>query len=195
MDFWSKGLGKRTVCVDLAHSEAVKSGDVLYLKGTMEEPVTWDYIMRLQSEDIVEFMAMLRDPGVADYIWASPRRWRLYGRLLVGGVVLVWLLAVAMVRALLGRTPVEEPKIELPPPVVRKRRTTAGRRLVAPAADGEAEPTPAAASMVAAESAAESGPDGEVPPAPKRPTRRRLTSTEARLAVVGERSRPQPAGR
>lgn len=182
MQFWSKGLGKRTVSVDLARSEAVKSGDVLYLRGTMEEPVTWDYIMRLRSGDIVEFMGLLGDPRVAEYIWASPRRWRLYGRLVVGAVVLVWLLAVAMVRALLVRTPVEEPTIEVPPPVVRKRRGALSRPVpaVAPAPVLAPAPVPA--------------PAGGDDTAPKRPTRRRLSTTEARLAVVGERTRPQPAG-
>lgn len=121
MDFWSKGLGKRTVTVDLANGEAVKSGDALYLKGTMEEPITWDYIMRLRTDDIVEFVTLLRDPRVAEFVHGSPHRWRLYARMLSGVVVLGWLVAVAMVRGLFDRTPVEEPTVELPPPIARRR--------------------------------------------------------------------------
>ncbi|MCE7883330.1 MAG: hypothetical protein DYH08_05595 [Actinobacteria bacterium ATB1] len=146
MDFWSKGLGKRTVSVDLAKSEAVKSDDVLYLKGTMEEPITWDYIMRLRADDMVEFMGLLRDPRVADYIYDSPNRWRLYARLLLGGVRLLWLVVVAVVRGRFGRGGVDGPHIELPPPIERRR-----------------------------------------PVARQRKSRRRLTSTEARLSVIGER--------
>jgi hypothetical protein len=128
MDFWSKGLGKRTVCVDLANSEATKSGEALYLRGTMEQPITWDYIMLLRSQDIVEFMGMLRDPRVADYIWDSPRRGWIYKKLLLGGLGLIWLLLLTLVRSVFRRTQVEEPQIQLPPPIERKRPTTARKR-------------------------------------------------------------------
>lgn len=152
MDFWSKGLGKRTVGVDLAESDVTKSGDVLYLRGTMEEPITWDYIMRLRSDDVAEFMALLRDPRVADFVWDSPQRWQLFRRLLGGGLVLVWLVLVAFARSFFVRGAVEEPEVQLPPPIERKRPATRERR-----------------------------------------TRRRLTSTDARLSVTGERTGPRSA--
>jgi hypothetical protein len=121
MQFWSKGLGNRTVSLRLSGGEAVKSGDRLYVRGRTEEPVVWDYIMPLKGADFTEFLALLREPRIIEYLYHSPHRWRLYRTLLVGGARFLWLLAVFM---LVGRrtTPPPEPTIEVPPPSKRRPR-------------------------------------------------------------------------
>ena len=121
MEFWSKGLGNRTVSLRLSAGEAVKSGDRLYVRGRTEEPVVWDYIMPLRGADFAEFFALLRDPRVAEYLFRSPHRWRLYRTLLVGGMRFVWLLGGFVVVG--RRRPVpEEPTIVVPPPSKRRSR-------------------------------------------------------------------------
>lgn len=124
MEFWSKGLGNRTVSLRLSAGEAVKSGDRLYVQGRTEEPVVWDYIMPLRGADFTEFFTLLRDPRVAKYLYQSPHRWRLYRTLLVGGTRFLWLLVCFLVVG--RRRPVpEEPTIVVPPP--SKRRSREGR--------------------------------------------------------------------
>lgn len=121
MQFWSKGLGNRTVSLRLANGEAVKSGDLLYVRGHTEEPVVWEYIMPLRGSDFTEFLTLLREPRIVEYLYRSPHRWRLYGTLLVGGVRFLWrLFAFSLVGR--RRAVPEEPTIEVPPPSKRRQR-------------------------------------------------------------------------
>ena len=55
MDFWSKGLGEQTIALSLTECESLKSEGMLYLKGRMEEPVSWEYIMSLSEDDMLDF--------------------------------------------------------------------------------------------------------------------------------------------
>jgi len=49
MEFWSKGLGKMTIALTLTTGETLKSEGTLCLRGNMEEPVSWEYVMKLGS--------------------------------------------------------------------------------------------------------------------------------------------------
>ena len=130
MEFWSKGLGKRTIALQLSKSESIKSGDMLYLKGQMEAPVSWEYIMSLKEDDILDFFSLLEDPAVADYLYTSPNRWRLYGGMIVGGLALAWAVVVSLLSSWLSRAaPEEEVLIQVPPPTVRRRDRPVRRRL------------------------------------------------------------------
>ncbi len=127
MDFWSKGLGKRTVSLRLSDGEAIKSGDRLYVRGTTEEPVVWDYIMPLQGDDLVEVVGLLGDRRVVEYLYRSPDRWRLYGSLVLGGARFLVLLLKYMIIGKRKPAP-EEPTIQVPPPSDRRRRRLGGAR-------------------------------------------------------------------
>ena len=134
MDFWSKGLGEQTIALSLTDSEPLKSEGTLYLKGRMEEPVSWEYIMRLSEDDMVDFFALLKEPALADYLYESPNRWRLYGDMVLGSLRLALLVLAAVVRRLLGReTQEEEVVIQVPPVAERKRERPLRRRLGAKA--------------------------------------------------------------
>ncbi len=127
MHFWSKGLGNRTISLRLDDGEAVKSGDRLYVRGRTEEPVSWDYVMPLTGSDLVEFVALLRDPAVAEFMYRSKRRWRLYARLTIGGLRFLVLMLVEIGRRRLGPPPPQEPEIVIPPPSERGSRRTSTR--------------------------------------------------------------------
>lgn len=139
MQFWSKGLGRRTISLRLRDGEAVKSGDLLYVRGRTEEPVSWDYVMPLAGSDLVEFVTLLRDPAIAEFMYRSPRRWRLYRRLAVGGIRFVALLLVDGLRRRLGAPPPDEPEIVIPPPSERTPRAPGTR---APGTRRRLEPRP-----------------------------------------------------
>lgn len=128
MDFWSKGLGKRTVRLYLRDGKVAKSGDKLYVSGRMAEPMSWDYIMPLEGDDFAEFMQLLREPEVASFLYNSPKRGTIYRKMVVDGLRLVALLVVALVRNLMGRgEEIEEPTIQVPPPRERKPRKAGDR--------------------------------------------------------------------
>ena len=130
MDFWSKGLGERTIALSLAQAESLKSEGTLCLRGRMKEPVSWEYIMRLAEDDLVDFFALLKEPALADYLYRSPNRWRLYAGLVRGGLQLALLVLVAVLRRTFAREiEEEEVVIQVPPRAERKRGGPVRRRL------------------------------------------------------------------
>jgi len=126
MQFWSKGLGKKTIQLQLSKGETIASGDRLYLQGQMEAPVSWDYIMPMGGDDLVDFFELLKEPSLARFIHASPRRWQLYGAMVVQGLLLAGLVLGHALRRALGRTDrAPDVVIEVPPASVRKKKTKA----------------------------------------------------------------------
>jgi len=139
MQFWSKGLGKRTLELKLRNAKVIKSGNLLYLKGDLEEPVSWDYIMPIDSADLGEFLGLLGQPEVAEFLYRSPQRGRLYLSLAKGGLRFVGLLVARIIKDVRAPGP-EEPTIAVPPPRDRRTRTkakvkTRRRRLQRPPGD------------------------------------------------------------
>ena len=124
MEFWSKGLGKRTIEMGLSKGESIVSEDALCLKGVMEEPVSWEYVMLLDETDIDDFFSILKEPSLASYIHNSPNRWRLYAGLVKGGALIVWRVLVTISKRKLGNPVLEERiAIQLPPPSMITKRT------------------------------------------------------------------------
>lgn len=128
MQFWSKGLGRRTISLRLRDGEAVKSGEHLYVKGRTEEPVSWDYVMPMAGDDFREFVALLRNPAIAEFMYRSPRRWRLYAKLAVGGIRFLGLVLIEGIRGRFGPVPPPEPVIIIPPPSDREARKASPRQ-------------------------------------------------------------------
>jgi hypothetical protein len=133
MEFWSKGLGKRTIAMGLTKGESLVSEEALCLKGVMDEPVSWEYVMLLTEADLVDFFALLREPDLAKYVHDSPDRWRLYAGFVIGGVQIAWRALNALLRRRFGSAaPEERAVIQLPPPALmkdrKKRKKSAYRR-------------------------------------------------------------------
>jgi hypothetical protein len=126
MEFWSKGLGKRRIVMGLTSGESLVSEEALCLKGVMDEPVSWEYVMLLTEADLADFFDLLREPSLARYVHASPNRWRLYSGLIRGALKITWLVVTAAVRQRFGWAVAEERVvIQLPPPyMVKKAKKT-----------------------------------------------------------------------
>ena len=150
MNFWSKGLGKKTIDLYLGKGEAQKGVDRLYVKGRVEAPVSWEYIILLHDEDLADFFALLRDPAMADYVYRMPGRWRLLAQIAVGGLKVVGLVLAAGLSQAFGKDlRAGEVELEMPPPSVKKRTRTVRARLgskrlsMTTPEDGEEEEPPA----------------------------------------------------
>jgi hypothetical protein len=157
MEFWSKGLGEQTIALSLTESEPLKSEGMLYLRGRMEEPVSWEYIMRLSEDDMLDFFALLKEPAVADHLFESPNRWRLYREMVVGGLRLAFLVLATSLRRLLGREAQEEEVVIQVPPVAERRRRRPGRRRLGAKASSAPPAQPEAESEDPAETRSASG--------------------------------------
>ncbi len=77
---------------------------------------------------MLDFFALLREPAVADHLFESPNRWRIYREMVVGGLRLAFLVLAAGLRRLLGREAQEEVVVIQVPPVAERRRRRPGRR-------------------------------------------------------------------
>jgi hypothetical protein len=129
MEFRSKGLGKMTIALTLTKGEILKSEGTLCLRGNMEEPVSWEYVMKLADDDLVDFFGLLKEPAIADFLHGSPHRWQLYRGMLVGGIQLGVLVVTEILRKFLGRAQEDEDVvIQVPPPTERKREKGPVRR-------------------------------------------------------------------
>jgi hypothetical protein len=128
MEFWSKGLGKKTIAMGLSNGESLVSEDALCLRGIMEEPVSWEYVMLLDEADIKDFFALLQEPGLAKYVHSSPNRWRLYAGLVKGGAQIAWRAIVFALTSKFGSEAQQEKVlIQLPPPstITKKKKKKA----------------------------------------------------------------------
>jgi hypothetical protein len=156
MEFWSKGLGKRLIVLTLTEGEPLNSEGTLCLRGNMEAPVSWEYVMKLTEEDLVDFFMLLKDPVVADFLFDSDNRWQLYGAMIAGGFQLGVKVVTELLRNALGRAQVDEDvAIQIPPPSERKlkkrkvKRRLSGKATATPMHEVEPSPEDLAAAIAA----------------------------------------------
>ncbi|MDP6980124.1 MAG: hypothetical protein QF570_16225 [Myxococcota bacterium] len=128
MEFWSKGLGKKTIEMGLSKGESLLSEDSLCLRGIMEEPVSWEYVMLLDEADIRDFFALLQEPGLAKFVYQSPNRWSLYAGLVKGGFLIAWRALVAALSDADSRMPRVE--IQVPPPSAVKKKAKKKKKVL-----------------------------------------------------------------
>ncbi len=51
MNFWSEGLGKRDLVMDLDEAALDRAGDAIILTGTIHKPAEWAYKVTMRQED------------------------------------------------------------------------------------------------------------------------------------------------
>jgi hypothetical protein len=71
MIVWSKGLGKKSLPMELDHARLSVADDHLLMDGNIEE-VCWDYTMKLYPEDLGDFMRLLAHPKTARFMAREP---------------------------------------------------------------------------------------------------------------------------
>lgn len=53
----SKGLGKKELVMDFREYEIVREGDEVVIVGTIRDPVTWDFTIRMCEDDLAGLVA------------------------------------------------------------------------------------------------------------------------------------------
>jgi hypothetical protein len=82
---WSKGLGKLVLNLRLAErSGASDRREKFVIDGTMGPPTFWDYAVTLNEKDVVDFIALLRQPVPTRFLVATPKRWAILRAALAG---------------------------------------------------------------------------------------------------------------
>ena len=67
MIVWSKGLGKKSLPMELDRARLSVGDDHLLMDGNIES-VCWDYTMKLYPQDLGDFMKLLAHPKTARFM-------------------------------------------------------------------------------------------------------------------------------
>lgn len=114
MILWSKGLGKLVLRMSLAErSSASHHEGKLVIDGTMGAPTHWDYAVKMNEGDVLDFVELLKQPASIHFAVESGATGRLVTTALKSGVVF----AINTTRCFLGIAPrtTEAPTIAIPP--------------------------------------------------------------------------------
>ena len=91
MNLWSKGLGRLVLDLRLSErAEMVANEERVELRGTMGEPVYWNYAVRMQQEDLLDLLVLLKQKAAVDFMVAAEGRGRLLRSGLGGALHFAW---------------------------------------------------------------------------------------------------------
>lgn len=74
MQFWSKGLGKRSMGIDCGTERVEVQEEKMILHGKTRPPLNWQYAMEMGIKDWEEFFQVAFHPEVVKYL-LYPGRW------------------------------------------------------------------------------------------------------------------------
>ncbi len=80
MKLWSRGLGKTEVYMDFRQYQSLKdpvNGNIIIV-GNMQEPVTWEFKITLQPEDIAGVMKLLFNFDTLKFIMKNLYQYLIY---------------------------------------------------------------------------------------------------------------------
>ena len=64
----SRGLGRKELVMDFREYEAIREGDEIVIVGTIREPVTWDFSIRMCEDDIPGMAQLLMSRSVLGFV-------------------------------------------------------------------------------------------------------------------------------
>ncbi len=80
MKLWSRGLGRTEVTMDFRYYKVIKdkkNGDVVII-GNMQDPVTWEFTMKMEPDDIAGVMKILFSFTMLAFVFKNAFRYIKY---------------------------------------------------------------------------------------------------------------------
>ena len=80
MKLWSKGLGRTEVTMDFRYYKLIKdknNGDLVVI-GNMQDPVTWEFTMKMEPEDIAGILKLFLNFSFLWFVIKNLFRYPLY---------------------------------------------------------------------------------------------------------------------
>ena len=74
MEFWSTGLGKRSMGISVGEETVTVAGNDVFLKGTVRPPLSWHYTITMDKDDWIEFLEMAFHPVIIRYLIKPGKR-------------------------------------------------------------------------------------------------------------------------
>ncbi len=91
MILWSKGLGKLVLRMSLAERSATSEQDeTLVIDGTMGPPTHWDYAVKMNEADVLDFVDLLKQPAAVRFATEADATGPLVRAALTSGIVFAW---------------------------------------------------------------------------------------------------------
>lgn len=81
MKLWSKGLGTKTLVLNLREGVPNVASDGLMIKGTIKEPVWWDYTITMTDQDLIDILEVAVNEETVAYLQTVDRPWKVLGTL------------------------------------------------------------------------------------------------------------------
>ncbi len=80
MKLWSRGLGKTEVYMDFRQYQSLKDpkSENILIIGNMQDPVTWEFKITLQPEDIAGVMKMLFNFSMIKFVIKNLHQYLIY---------------------------------------------------------------------------------------------------------------------
>ncbi len=75
MEFWSTGLGKKSMGIRVGEEAVKVAGNDVLLTGTVRPPLSWHYTITMDKDDWVEFLETAFHPVIVSYL-IKPGKWR-----------------------------------------------------------------------------------------------------------------------
>ena len=99
MKLWSKGLGTKTLVLNLGEGKPTVATEGLLIKGTIKEPVWWDYTITMTEQDLVDILKIAVNIETVDYLQTVKNPWKVLGTMAasMGRFFILWM------RARIGR--------------------------------------------------------------------------------------------
>lgn len=111
MKLWSKGLGTKTLVLNLQEGVPSVVPDGLLIKGTIKEPVWWDYTITMTDKDLIDILKVAVNQETVTYLQTVDRPWKVLSSM-AGAMVRFF---VCWMRARLGvyRRRISGPKVAI----------------------------------------------------------------------------------
>jgi hypothetical protein len=78
MEFWSTGLGKRSMVISVGKETVKVSGNDVIMTGTVSPPLSWHYTITMDKDDWIEFLETAFHPAIISYLIKPGKRYVMF---------------------------------------------------------------------------------------------------------------------
>ncbi len=74
MEFWSTGLGKRSMGIEVGKEAISLNEDMIFMSGIVKPPLSWHYTIIMDKDDWLEFFEIAFYPIIISYLMKAGKR-------------------------------------------------------------------------------------------------------------------------
>lgn len=137
MRFWSDGLGKRDLVMELSDAALDREGEAIILTGTIHQPAEWAYKVTMELGDWTTVLATATSPQACEYLSRSVNVTKILG---MGFWVVKFILLMTLYRigSVVGLVKLDGPEVspQRLHPAPKLTAVDGGRQVQSASSDG-----------------------------------------------------------